>query len=174
MNKYKCRQCGDAFTSYNPKPMYCSLQCKGDHQAPNINIDKLKKLYLSGKTQSEVGEILNVSQKSIHKAMKRHKIKARVAKKRNQYGENNDSWKGDEAGYAAFHRRLYSKYGKPTKCSVCGTKSSSNYDYANLTGNYHDIDDYAPMCRSCHWKYDKTILNIKHMRDREVKKNVGE
>ena len=96
--------------------------------------------------------------------------------KRNQFGENNSSWKGDNAGKQAFHRRLYSKYGKPCKCENCGTSDKNkSYDYANLTGNYQDIDDYMPMCRSCHWRYDKKIMNIKHMNEKLTggKNNVG-
>ena len=164
MSLYKCAQCGLDFKSYNKEPKFCSLKCKGDHQAPLIDINKLSEMYEAGMSQAEIGVVLGVSQKSIFKAMKRHGISARAAAKRDQRGVNNSSWKGDKAGYAAFHRRLYSKYGKPTKCTQCGTEDSKHYDYANLTGNYQDLDDYAAMCRSCHWKYDKKILNIKHMR----------
>jgi DNA-binding GntR family transcriptional regulator len=115
-------------------------------------------------SQNECASKFGVSQKRIFTAMKRFGIKARVAAKRNQNGSQNDSWKGDGAGRQAFHRRLYSLYGKPKMCAVCGTtEKHRSYDYANLSGNYHDINDYKPMCRSCHWKYDKKIGNIKHM-----------
>jgi len=70
------------------------------------------------------------------------------------------SWKADEAGKQAFHRRLYALHGKPAKCTVCGTTDSNHYDYANLSGRYEDLNDYAAMCRSCHWKYDDKITNI--------------
>jgi hypothetical protein len=140
--------------------------CKGDSQAPEIDVDLVRTLYLEGYTQEEIGRELDVSQKSIFKAMKRHGIEARSAAKRDQWGDSNSSWKGQEAGYAALHRRIYSLFGKPVKCSRCDTEESKNYDYANLTGNYTDINDYAPMCRSCHWKYDKKIMNIMHMRDK--------
>lgn len=166
MKKYDCKQCSVEFSSYNKNPKFCSLKCKGGFQTTNINKDELTRLYNSGLSQIEIAKIISVTQKIIFNAMKRYGLKARVAFKRNQLGENNDSWKGDKAGYAAFHRRLYSKFGKPDICSVCGTKKSKNYDYANLTGKYEDIKDYAPMCRSCHWKYDNKILNIKHMRDK--------
>ena len=143
---------------------------------PPCSREQLVKLYcVEGMTQHECAKALNVSQKVIFTAMKCFNITARVAAKRDQAGEKNSSWKGDSAGKRAFHRRLYAKHGKPEKCEVCQTKDKSrSYDYANLTGNYHDITDYKPMCRSCHWKYDRKILNIKHMRDREVKINVGE
>jgi len=172
MKTYNCLNCGNAFGSYNPNPIYCSVFCKSEGQSPDVDIERLRILYIAGKTQNEIAAIFGVSQKSIFKAMKRHGIKARKAAKRSQTRENNSSWKGDEAGKQAFHRRLYARYGKPRICGVCGTTKSSNYDYANLTGNYQDIEDYLPMCRSCHWKYDKKIMNIKHMR--EVIKNAGE
>lgn len=163
--KHKCIQCELEFVSYNPSPKFCSLKCKGDSQAPDIDIGKMSELYDAGMSQEEIGVSLGVSQKSIFKAMRRNKIPARIAFKRDQKGSKNDSWKGDTAGYSALHRRLYSLYGKPKQCSVCNTEDiDKHYDYANLTGNYQDVEDYAPMCRSCHWKYDKKIMNIKHMK----------
>lgn len=133
---------------------------------PASLVKKVRDLYLSGSTQHEVAESVGLTQKVVWNLMRRHKIKSRVAAKRNQWRENNSSWKGDGAGKAAFHKRLYAKFGKPRKCAKCGTTKSDNYDYANLTGNYQDISDYAPMCRSCHWKYDNKIFNIRKMREK--------
>ena len=31
---------------------------------------------------------------------------------------------------------------------------SCTYDWANLTGDYADVSDFARMCRSCHRRYD--------------------
>ena len=157
---YKCIQCGASFRSYNPNPKFCSLFCKGESQAPILDIERLRVLYLGGKTQNEIAAFFEVSQKSIFKAMRRHGIKSRRAVKRDQFGEKNHQWKGGEASKYAFHRRLYSRYGKPRICGVCGTTKSKHYDYANLTGNYQDIEDYLPMCRSCHWKFDSKHLNF--------------
>lgn len=131
---------------------------------PAEMVKSVKDFYQSGKTQTEIGQLLGVSQKVIWKLMMRHGIKARVAFKRDQTGEKNSYWKGDKAGYQAMHRRLYARFGKPNKCTMCGTESASHYDYANLSGSYEQIGDYMPMCRSCHWKFDKKVLNIKHMR----------
>ena len=127
---------------------------------PQNMVIAVRSLYENGATQDEVARKIGTSQKVVFNLMRRHGIKSRVAKKRNQWGENNQSWKGDNASKYAFHRRLYSRFGKPTKCSQCGTEESEHYDYANLTGHYEDINDYAPMCRSCHWKYDDKINNI--------------
>jgi len=143
---------------------------------PKHIVDEVSRLYAQNMTQTEIAKQLNTTQKIVWNLMRRHGIKARVAAKRNQYGENNASWKGDKAGYAAFHRRLYAAFGKPTKCAVCNTEESDNYDYANLSGEYQNIDDYLPMCRSCHWQYDNKILNIKHMKEKLSgrKNNAGE
>jgi hypothetical protein len=123
-------------------------------------VERVRALYASGSTQHEIAAELGTTQKVIFNLMRRHGIKARVAAKRNQWGEANHSWKGDDASRIALHRRLYSRHGKPSKCAVCGTESAAHYDYANLSGRYEDLSDYAPMCRSCHWKYDDKISNI--------------
>lgn len=50
---------------------------------------------------------------------------------------------------------------EPKRCDVCSTEEANkHYDWANLTGKYHDVTDYKRMCRSCHWKYDGKINNI--------------
>lgn len=128
-------------------------------------VARVAALYADGHTQDEVAKATGLSQKVVWNVMRRSGIAARVAAKRNQRGEANHSWKGGDAGKQAFHRRLYARFGKPHACQVCGTKDpAKSYDYANLTGRYEDLADYTPMCRSCHWRYDKKVLNIKHMR----------
>ncbi len=127
---------------------------------PPETVDAVRRLYESGSTQQEIGRELGLTQKVIFNVMRRHGMVARVAAKRDQWGPKNALWKGDGATKYAFHRRLYSRFGKPTKCSVCETEESDHYDYANLSGRYEDIEDYAAMCRSCHSKYDAKINNI--------------
>lgn len=75
-------------------------------------------------------------------------------KKVGQPGERNPMWKGDGAGYKAFHYRVKKALGQPKKCEICGTIKSPRYEWANLTGKYNDIKDYKRMCRSCHAKFD--------------------
>ncbi len=130
-----------------------------------IDVERAISLYESGMTQAEVAEELGTTQKVIWHRLKGAGYKCRVAAKRNQRGKNNDSWRGNDASYSAFHLRLQALRGKPQKCEVCGTvDTKKSYDWANLTGRYDDPGDYKRMCRSCHWKRDKKILNIKHMR----------
>ncbi|TGD82852.1 hypothetical protein [Hymenobacter wooponensis] len=108
-----------------------------------------------GLSQKEVGEALGVSQKVVFAWLKKLEIPARVAAKRNQRGEANHMWKAGDASYTAFHHRVESLRGKPMRCEVCGTEDeSANYDWANLTGNYQDPQDYKRMCRSCHRQFD--------------------
>lgn len=127
-----------------------------------IDLDKMIELYEQGMTQTEVAEQLDVTQKVIWQRMNAIDYKCRIAKKRNQIGEKNSSWKGDKATYKAFHYRMYSLKGNPKKCDVCLTEDKSKrYDWANLSGNYSDPNDYKRMCRSCHWKFDKKFLNFK-------------
>ena len=127
---------------------------------PEATVVTVREMYSRGHTQAEIGVMVGLSQKVVHTLMRHHGIEARVAAKRDQWGEANHAWKGDDASKYAFHRRLYSRHGKPSKCTVCGTTESQHYDYANLTGRYEDLDDYAPMCRSCHWKFDDKVRNI--------------
>jgi len=142
---------------------------------PEYQVGAVREMYAKGHTQAEIAVALGLTQKVVWNLMRRHSIKSRVAAKRDQSGKKNHMWKGDGASKCAFHRRLYSRYGKPKKCSECGSVDAKHYDYANLTGKYEDISDYAPMCRSCHWKYDAKILNIRHMKARQGgKTNVGE
>jgi hypothetical protein len=128
---------------------------------------QLKRDYDSGMTQVEIATKHKTTQKVVWRAMKRFGIKARVAAKRDQWGENNHSWKGSDASYKAMHQRLTTRFGQPKRCEACGTTDKrKSYDWANQSGNYDDVTDYRRMCRSCHWKLDEKILNMKHMREK--------
>ena len=130
-------------------------------KTPSPPKDELEKMYHSqGMTQGKIGEVFKVSQKVVWRWFRDLEIKTRVPKNRNQHGENNHAWKGDEATYAAFHYRVESARGKPNYCTVCGSIDKTKlYEWANLTGNYSDITDYARMCRKCHRRYDKNRPN---------------
>lgn len=143
-----------------PKGVY-TRKPRPPKQDASALVAKVRELYERGLTQPEVGDELSLSQKSIYGIMKRNGIATRKAAKRDQFGPKNHAWKGDAASYQAFHCRLYSRFGKPSLCSVCGTTDAKSFDYANLTGNYADPSDYAPMCRSCHHRFDGRAANLK-------------
>ena len=116
---------------------------------------KVGRLYAEGRTQTEIAQATGLTQRVIWKVMRRHGISARVAAKRHQTGAANHAWKGDDAGYQACHLRVQVRRGKPAHCDRCGTTDpAQTYDWANLTGNYPDPEDYERMCRSCHRRYD--------------------
>lgn len=71
------------------------------------------------------------------------------------FGESHPNWKGDNAKYTAFHMRLREKFGPANKCEICGkTGKDFRYEWANLTGNYWDINDFKQMCHPCHKEFD--------------------
>lgn len=121
---------------------------------------ELEELYFNkNMSQTEVGKYFNVSQKVIHSWFRKLGIKSRVAAKRNQMGENNAYWKGNNVSYAAYHKRVEAARGKPHYCEVCGDMDKDVYEWANLTGDYSNVMDYSRMCRSCHREYDKRRPN---------------
>ena len=64
-------------------------------------------------------------------------------------------FKGDKAGYHAFHKRVYAQRGKADICNVCNMNDPNRrYEWANLTGEYSNVMDYEKMCKSCHMLYD--------------------
>ena len=71
-------------------------------------------------------------------------------------GSNHWNYKGNNAGYSAFHLRVQAKRGKAKECDFCGRKSW--VEWANLLGYYEDVNDYLPLCRSCHKNYDNQII----------------
>jgi len=132
--------------------------------------EDLERLYHeSFMSQAEIGCVYGTTQKVVYSWFKKLGIKSRVPFKRDQKGEKNSSWKGDDATYAALHYRVESLRGKPHFCEACGTMESTRYEWANLTGRYTDVMDYARMCVSCHRKYDskrraetkKRTVNVK-------------
>lgn len=121
--------------------------------------DEFEKKYNEGLTITELALYFRIGRKMVQNDMKSFGIKARPAVKRNQRGENNSNWKGDAAGYSACHRRLYGN--QPNLCEECGsTDKGKLYQWASLTGNYHDPDDYRRLCKSCHAKFDKMEKNF--------------
>lgn len=125
---------------------------------PTEMIDAVRDLYVAqGLAQREVGDRLGVSQHTVSQVMRRYGIPARSsgAPPGLFAGPANPNWKGDAASYSAFHYRLTQLKGQPQHCSNCDTSDPSlSYDWANLTGDYADVDDYARMCRPCHRNYD--------------------
>lgn len=120
--------------------------------------EKAKALYEAGMTQVEVAQELGTTQKVIWRLFKNNAYRCRVAKKRNQYGSNNDSWKGDKAGYSAFHYRVGNVRGKPSFCVMCESKVEC--EWANVSGELQNPYDYIRLCPSCHARFDRKYRNF--------------
>ncbi len=143
-----------------PKGIY-HRKPRTPRQYPGEMVAKVRALYDFGHTQEEIAASLLTTQKVIWRLMERHGIKARVAAKRDQRGPRNHSWKGDAAKYAAAHLRVKSIRGTPSRCEQCGTTDArKKYDWASLTHNYTDVNDYKRLCRSCHHVFDGKARNL--------------
>ena len=129
---------------------------------PREIVERVRRLYASGMTQSEVAEEIGTTQKVIWRLMERHQIPRRPRIKRDQRGANNDSWKGDGARYAAMHLRVAAARGKPAHCVRCGKAGGAQrgYEWASLTKDFANPYDYIRLCRSCHHKMDDTVRNL--------------
>lgn len=65
-------------------------------------------------------------------------------------------WK-EKPKYGQLHKQVYLKYGKPKKCSKCG--STKNVHWANKSNKYKNNNDFIALCASCHKKYDNKVNN---------------
>ena len=87
--------------------------------------------------------------------IERYEIPRHRPGKRDQHQENNDNWLGDAAGYSAMHLRVIVARGRPSRCACCDTTDPGiQYHWANLSGHYEDIHDYARLCPPCHRRLD--------------------
>jgi predicted transcriptional regulator len=118
-------------------------------------VDAVRRLYDSGMSQVEVGLELGVTQKVIARLMSVHGLAARPRIKRNQRGANNSVWNPSTANYKTLHSRVSAARGRPKRCEECGTADPARmYHWANLTGDYVNVNDYRRMCVPCHRAYD--------------------
>ncbi|MFJ3878016.1 hypothetical protein ACIPW5_11205 [Streptomyces sp. NPDC090077] len=118
-------------------------------------VEKVRELYAAGHTMREIAELAGTTVKILQRLMPRHGITRRTAAKRDQAGERNHMWRGGEAKYQALHLRVETARGKPQRCSCCDTDDpNGKYEWANLSGHYADIHDYARLCIPCHRRLD--------------------
>jgi hypothetical protein len=131
-------------------------------QYPQELVGVVAHLYTEGYTQKEIAERIGRSRKVVWRVMRNHGIKPRPAIRRRLHGPRNPNWRGEHIGYAGGHRRVQVARGKPKECSNCKTTDpNATYDWANLSGNYADPDDYTRLCRSCHWTRDGIVNNLR-------------
>lgn len=56
-----------------------------------------------------------------------------------------------------YHERVYQARGMAATCEHCHTTTAKRYEWANISGNYADVNDYISLCPLCHFKFDKRI-----------------
>jgi hypothetical protein len=76
-------------------------------------------------------------------------------------GENHPQWKGNRSSYNAFHIWIRNNFGKAVHCDIDANHKSTRYHWANLTGDYRNINDYVQLCPHCHSLFDLGKLTIK-------------
>lgn len=124
-------------------------------------VKRVAELYNAGHTIKEVAELTGVGAHVIQRLMPRNGIARRPAAKRDQRGPRNHAWKGDAAKYAALHLRVESARGKPAICALCDTDDPEvRYEWANLTGEYENPQDYVRLCVTCHRRLDQRRRRI--------------
>lgn len=121
-----------------------------------LPLNKVVSLYSKGWSMRKVGDHVGVSAQTICNFLDENRIEVRrPGQNGHWHGRRHHNWKDKGASYTAFHQRLNTRFGKPKKCSVCGTTDPSKiYEWANLTGKYFVMKDFARMCRKCHRRYD--------------------
>jgi len=66
------------------------------------------------------------------------------------YGKGN--FTGSMQEYKKYHARVYRARGYANSC-INGC-THTRYEWANISGNYDDINDYQQMCATCHRNFD--------------------
>lgn len=101
---------------------------------PPCSADLLHEMYVTkGLSQHEIAKELGVSQKVIFRAMQKAGIQARIARKRNQIGAANSSWKGGvvlqpKKGNGSYFDRGYRLVRRPDHPNA----NSSGYVYEHI------------------------------------------
>lgn len=177
-----CEVCSSEWTTRSKKARTCSPKCRAilrekekpspgapQREYPVELIEKVRSLYESGRTIKEIGEELGPGYKA-QRIVERYVSERRSAAKRHQSGEANHAWKGSEAGYQALHLRVQTLRGKPNRCSTCDTTDPVvNYEWANLSGRYEDVNDYARLCIPCHRRLDSARRAVSGQRTSLIK-----
>lgn len=113
--------------------------------------EELVTMYDSGLAQTQIATSLGVWSSTVSKWMRAYGIAPGKGINRfPNHGESAGMWKGNAASYSAFHHRLTTVRGKPRLCENCKTTTAKKFEWANLTGAYHDTNDYIRLCVSCH------------------------
>lgn len=167
LTKKICEQCNTPWATRKPTARTCSPKCRAllrESEKPSPGrpardypaelLQQVSDLYESGATISEIGRVIGPGYKA-QLLVERSVASRRKGGHRDQAGERNHMWRGDEAKYQALHLRVQVARGTPSRCACCDTtEPTTKYEWANLSGRYADINDYARLCIPCHRRLD--------------------
>lgn len=90
-----------------------------------------------------------------------------------KHEEKHHLWKGDFISYSVLHRWVQKHLGVASICSNCLTTSKiTRIEWANISGNYlRQLDDWLPMCRSCHMIFDDVSKRVWETRKKRYGKS---
>lgn len=130
---YSCKECGIKFKDYYQNDKsFCSRRCQY--------------IFMNGIPHT-----------------KEHKEKIRkTSLKVSKRGEESHKWKGDNAGYHAFHRYVSIIKPKPKKCQLCSKNKKLELAFKKHPQKYtRNPNDYLWICRKCHVIKDRRRLCVK-------------
>lgn len=162
-----CEHCGRVWQASSSKVRTCSPKCRAQlreaekptrgnqiREYPDNIVSQVKELYSAGATVREIQQAIGPGYRA-QTLVERFVEVRRRAVPRQQDGNRNPNWRGNDAGYQALHLRVEAARGKPCRCACCDTTdNAARYEWANLTGHYEDIHDYVRLCVSCHRRLD--------------------
>ena len=72
-------------------------------------------------------------------------------------GQQHPNWKGEVVGRHALHTWIKRERGPATHCSIDPSQQAKRYEWSNISHKYQrSLEDFRPLCPSCHRKYDFT------------------
>lgn len=122
----------------------------------DMDIAAIAARYQAGESSIDIAKSLGCSLLAVTRRLEGAGVQLRPRGKHGHLaGSDSYRWKGERAGYAAFHIRVRKLRGTPKCCEECGLNDpAKRYEWANLTGRYEDPADYRRMCVPCHRRHD--------------------
>lgn len=63
---------------------------------------------------------------------------------------------GEKSNYSKGHKLVKEVRGTPSLCEHCGKTTAARFEWASLTYDYMNPDDYVRLCSPCHQLKDKS------------------
>lgn len=119
---------------------------KGKPTRPDISTEEIVRRYLAGESSLQLAAAFRCSAVMILDRLQVAGVPRRVTK----------TVSTAPIGYSGYHWRVRRARGCPKRCEDCGTTTApgQRYEWANLTGNYADVNDYRRLCKACHIRFD--------------------